>query len=180
MQRPQWDVYNCFERYLLFQDVSMFVTNTCLSKERDLLPKPAWEHWNKDAEIHCSSCSREYQRQQFLKAINESSPGHAIVVCDYMMKLLLQKFREPQKDWYAKKGVSVHGCMFFFWCGTSSEIQIEIHDLFSNGDCTQNWFFSASALEASFKNFKSCHPEINVLSIWSDNGPHYHNTSLLQ
>ena len=96
-----------------------------------------------------------------------------------MMKLLLQKFREPQKDWYAKNGVSVHGCMFFFRCGTSSDIQIEIHDLFSNGDCTQNWFFSASALEASFKNFQACHPEINVLSIWSDNGPHYHNTSLL-
>lgn len=96
-----------------------------------------------------------------------------------MMKLLLQTFREPQKDWYAKKGVSVHGCMFFFRCGTSSDIQIEIHDLFSNGDCTQNWFLSASALEASFKNFQSRHPEINVLSIWSDNGPHYHNTSLL-
>lgn len=82
----------------------------------------------------------KYQRKQFLKAINESTPGHAILVCDYLMKLLLQKFREPQKDWYAKKGVSVHGCMFFFRSEASSEIQIEIHDLFSNGDCTQNWF----------------------------------------
>ena len=66
-----------------------------------------------------------------------------------------------------------------FRCGTSSDIQIEIHDLFSNGDCTENWFFSANALEASFKNFQARHPEINALSIWSDNGPHYHNTSLL-
>jgi hypothetical protein len=69
--------------------------------------------------------------------------------------------------------------MFFFRSEASSEIQIEIHDLFSNGDCMQNWFFSASALEASFKNFQARHPDINVLSMWSDNGPHYHNTSLI-
>ena len=30
----------------------------------------------------------------------------------YMMKLLFQKLFEPQKDWFAKKGVSLHGSMF--------------------------------------------------------------------
>lgn len=30
----------------------------------------------------------KYQKlQRFVKVINESSPGHAIAVCDYMMKL---------------------------------------------------------------------------------------------
>jgi hypothetical protein len=38
--------------------------------------------------------------------IEELEPGKTLVVCDCMMKLLLQKFREPQRDWYAKKGVS--------------------------------------------------------------------------
>ena len=170
----------CFERYLLFKDVATFINNTCLPAERKTYYQNLLESIGIKTQKYIAHLVRgKYQRQQFLKAINESRPGHAIVVCDYMMKLLLQKFREPQKDWYAKKGVSVHGCMFFFRCGTSSDIQIEIHDLFSNGDCTQNWFFSASALEASFNNFQARHPEINVLSIWSDNGPHYHNTSLL-
>ena len=50
-----------------------------------------------------------------------------------MMRLVLQKFWEPQKDWYAKKGVSVNRCMFFFH--VASDIQIEIHNLFSNGNC---------------------------------------------
>ena len=158
----------CFERYLLFQDVAMFVNNTCLPKERKTYYQNLLGNIEIKTQKYIAHLVRgKYQRQQFLTVINESSPGHAIVVCDYMMKLLLQKFREPQKDWYAKKGVSVHGCMFFFRCGTSSDIQIEIHDLFSNGDCTQNCFFSASALEASFKNFQARRPEVNVLSIWT-------------
>ena len=88
-----------------------------------------------------------------------------------MIKLLLQKFREPQKDWYVKKRVYVHGCMFFRW-ENSSEIQIEIDDVFSNGDCTLNYFFTASAFEASFKNFQARHRAIDTVSTWSENGPH--------
>ena len=105
--------------------------------------------------------------------------GHMFSVCNCMMKLLLQKFREPQNDWYAKKGVSVHGCMFLLRCNHSFEIQIEIHDVFSNGDCTQNWFFTASAFGAYFRNFHARHPAIDTVSIWSHSGPHYHNISLM-
>lgn len=37
------------------------------------------------------------------KKLRQLEPGKAIVVCDYMMKLLLHKFREPQRDGSAKK-----------------------------------------------------------------------------
>ena len=95
-----------------------------------------------------------------------------MVVWDYMMKLLLHNFREPQKHWFGKKGVSVHGSMFFFRSHDSQDIQVKIHDVLSNGDSTQNWFFTASA-------FSSRHKDIHSLIIWSDNGPHYHNTSII-
>lgn len=61
----------------------------------------------------------------------------------------------------------------------SSEIEVEIHDVCSNGDCVQNCFFTASAFEATLKNFSSKHEDITSLVIWSDNGPHYHNTSII-
>ena len=114
---------------------------------------------------------------QFMNEIDRLEIGELVVVCDYMMKLLLEKFREPQRDWFGKKGVSVHGSMFFFKSEESSDIQVEIHDTFSNGDCTQNWFFSASALEASFGKFSKRHKDITSIVMWSDNGPHHHNTS---
>ena len=41
--------------------------------------------------------------------------------------------------------------------------------MFSNGDCTQNWFFTASAFEASFKNSHAHHRAIDTVSILSDN-----------
>ena len=37
-----------------------------------------------------------------------------MVVSDYMMKLMFQKLYEPQRDWFGKKGVSLHGMMFFY------------------------------------------------------------------
>ena len=170
----------CFERYLLFHDINALVNGSSLPESRKAHYAKQLDRIKTKAQTYIAHLVRgKYQKLQFVKAINESSPGHAIAVCDYMMKLLMQKFREPQKDWYAKKGVSVHGCMFFYRSDTSSDIKIEIHDLFSSGDCTQNWYFSASALEATFKNFAALHPNISKVSLWSDNGPHYHNTSLI-
>ncbi|KAL9956877.1 hypothetical protein ACROYT_G038430 [Oculina patagonica] len=46
----------------------------------------------------------KYQREQFLIDINKLVPGEAVMVADYMMKLLFQKLFEPQKDWFAKRG----------------------------------------------------------------------------
>ena len=51
----------------------------------------------------------------------------------------------------------------------------EYHDTFSESDDIQNCFFSASCLEECAKNFKSLHPNIESVTLWSDNGPHYKN-----
>ena len=41
------------------------------------------------------------------------------------------------------------------------------------------FFFSASSTEQSIVNFKEMHPEVRKCTIWSDNGAHYKNTSLI-
>ena len=95
-----------------------------------------------------------------------------------MIKLLFQFLHEPQKDWFGKKGVSLHGAMFIFYDSDDGPLTPEFHDNFSENDDKQI-FFSASSTEESMVNFKKLHPEVVKGTIWSDNGAHYKNTSLI-
>ena len=95
------------------------------------------------------------------------------------MKLLFQRLHEPQKDWFGKKGVSLHGAMFIFRDSDDGPLITEFHDNLSENDDKQNWFFSASSIGQSIVNFQKLHPEVVKGTIWSDNGAHYKNTSLI-
>ena len=170
----------CVERFNLFDDINATIMTSKLDSTRKIHYLNKIRKVQENLRSYIGHLVRgKYQRMRFMHEIEELKPGKALVVCDYMMKLLLQKFREPQGDWYAKKGVSLHGRMFFYKRSESSDIEVDVHDVFSNGDCVQNWYFTASAFEATIKNFTSKHDDITSLVIWSDNGPHYHNTSII-
>lgn len=175
------DICNvCAERFTLFDDFLSTVTSSSLNTIRKRYYEQELRKVQECLHLYVAHLVRgKYQRLQFMKEVDSLKPGKALVVCDYMMKLLLHKFREPQRDWYGKNGVSVHGSMFFFRSDDSADIQVEIHDVFSNGDSTQNWLFTASAFESTFNNFSSTNTNVRSLVIWSDNGPHYHNTSVI-
>ena len=176
--KKQCDV--CLERFTLFDDLHATISASKLTHSSKCHFQEQLAQIQAKLHLYIGHLvRRKYQRYRFMREIEELKPGRTLAVCDYMMKLLLQKFREPQRDWYAKKGVSVHGSMFFYKSSDSSEIEIEIHDVFSNGDCVQNWYFTASAFEATVNNFAATHEATRTLVIWSDNGPHYHNTSLI-
>ena len=68
--------------------------------------------------------------------------------------------------------------MFLYRETPNGPLMTEYHDNFTEDD-RQNWFFSASCIEESSRNFKELHPETTSMKIWSDNGPHYKNTSLI-
>ena len=58
--------------------------------------------------------------------------------------------------------------MFLFKKEENGKLFTEFHDLYIESDDKQNWYFSASCLEESIKNFKKLHPKLN-----------YKNTSLV-
>ena len=120
----------------------------------------------------------KYQRMKFTKDVQNLQTHQVVAVADYMMKLLFQKLFEPQRDWFAKKGVSVYGTMFLYK-NENNQILTGFHDLYSEEDDRQNWFFSVSCIEESFRNFKTLHPTISEATLWTDNGAHYKNISFV-
>ena len=171
---------NCNERWQLIEDLGSTIDElNCSTEERGNLKTEVGIIEDNLSKYVSHLIRGKYQRDCYMKEVADLRPGHAIGVSDHMMKLMFRRLYEPQKDWFGKKGASVHGVMFLYREEEEGPILTEYHDTFSETDDTQNWFFSASCLEESVKNLKSLHPEMKSLSLWSDNGPHYKNSSLI-
>ena len=171
---------NCNERWQLIEDLGSTADElNCSSEERDTLKTEVSIIEDNLFKYIAHLIRGKHQRDCYMKEVANLKPGHAIGVSDYTMKLMFRRLYEPQKEWFGKKGASVHEVMFLHREEEEGPILTEYHDTFSETDDTQNWFFSASCLEESVKNLKSLHPEIKSLTLWSDNGPHYKNSSLI-
>ena len=78
----------CFERYLLFHDINALVNDSSLPESSKVHYAKQLDSIEVKAQTYIAHLVRgKYQKLQFAKAINDCSPGHAIAVCDYMMKL---------------------------------------------------------------------------------------------
>jgi len=52
----------------------------------------------------------KHQGDYYKYVTNNLKPGEVIVIIDYKMKLELgQRLRENQREWYGKRGISIHG-----------------------------------------------------------------------
>ena len=71
------------------------------------------------------------------------------MVIDYKVKLELGKWvREIQRDWYGKRGISLHGCYVVAQVDENQRSS-EVFDLWSE-DTKQDAFFTQSALDVCF------------------------------
>lgn len=52
----------------------------------------------------------KHQGDYYRYVTNNLKPGQVVVIIDYKMKLELgQRIRENQREWYGKRGISIHG-----------------------------------------------------------------------
>ena len=56
---------------------------------------------------------------------------------------------------------------------------MQFHDLYSEKDTQQDWFFSLSGFEAVSIEFQNQHPYITEEICITNNGLHFHNAALL-
>lgn len=88
-------------------------------------------------------------------------PGECVVVVDYKMKLELGKrTREIQRDWYGKRGISLHGFYVVAQLGEGGKTA-EVIDLWSE-DTKQDTWFTQSALDICLHWLETAFPGFRV------------------
>ena len=88
-------------------------------------------------------------------------PGEAIVIMDYKMKLeLCMRSREIQRDWYGKRGVSLHGFYVIAQVAVDDR-RVEVLDLWCE-DTKQDAWFTQSALDICFAWMEKVFPNFHV------------------
>lgn len=110
-------------------------------------------HWEYISHLLRTKHQADYY--QFLK------PGECVVVVDYKMKLELGKrTREIQRDWYGKRGISLHG-FYVVAKMEENERSAEVIDLWSE-DTKQDTWFTQSALDICFSWLERAFPGFRV------------------
>lgn len=88
-------------------------------------------------------------------------PGEAVVIMDYKMKLeLCMRAREIQRDWYGKRGISLHGFYVIAQVAVG-ERRIAVLDLWCD-DTKQDAWFTQSALAVGFAWMQKVFPNFRV------------------
>ena len=132
----------CNERWSLVTEIRQTVTSLNVEESEKAVFQQQVDKFEESLCQYISHLVRgKHQHSQFLTHIDNLQKGETIIVVDYMMKLLFQRLHEPQKDWFGKKGVSLHGAMFIFRDSDDGPLTTEFHDNFSENDDKQNCFF---------------------------------------
>ena len=93
--------------------------------------------------------------------LNNLQPGEVVVIIDYKMKLELGvRLREIQRDWYGKRGISLHGLLAIAQVDENKKVS-EVLDLWSE-DTKQDSWFSQSAMDVGFTWLQQAFPGFRV------------------
>ena len=103
----------------------------------------------------------KHQRDYHKFVLNNLQPGKAAVIIDYKMKLELGvHLREIQRDWYGKRGISLHGLLAITQVEESKKVS-EVLDLWCE-DTKQDSWFSQSAMDVGFSWVQQSFPGFRV------------------
>ncbi|VDI84004.1 Hypothetical predicted protein [Mytilus galloprovincialis] len=138
------------------------------------------EEFNKD--LDDSIIKIENWGAHIVRTINQDSwrlerlgsllQGQGIIVMDWAMKFLPQRFREKQTDWFGQRGKHWHVTVLIY-VDTDNNI---CHRTYTHvlDAVRQDWFAVVSLLEHTLMAIKQQLPDIKEISLRSDNAGCYH------
>ena len=120
------------------------------------------------------SINQEEAKQDALK---NADPESAILIMDWAMKFIQMKYREKQADWFGKRGLSWHITTLITNDVSSGNVELKSYaHIFDS--CQQDWYAVYSIIENTLQAVKKEHPQINRVSLRSDEAGCYHNNFL--
>lgn len=116
------------------------------------------------------------QDQARLDVLQRLDQHTAIIVLDWAMKFLPQKFREAQSDWFAKRGISWHLAVAMRRVDDTIQMLTFTH-IFEK--CNQVSETVLAIIDDVFHQLKSSVPEITTVHLRQDNAGCYHSTAVV-
>uniref|UniRef100_A0A7E4V202 C2H2-type domain-containing protein n=1 Tax=Panagrellus redivivus TaxID=6233 RepID=A0A7E4V202_PANRE len=113
----------------------------------------------------------ELQRKSIIDTLNDNS---ALITLDFAQKLLPMKFRETQRDYYGKKGMSYHISHVLSNISGSAVEHVFVHIL---DDTKQDAASIIAIVVDVLRNVSKC--GITDVILRSDNAPNYHNRDVI-
>lgn len=117
------------------------------------------------------SVRQDKSRLDILEVLNEET---VLIVNDWAMKFLPQKYRESQQDWFGKRGISWHIAVVFRRSQGQLQSQAFVHIIQS---CSQDSNAVILIVQHVLKTLKIEHPEITTAHLRQDNAGCYHNAN---
>lgn len=135
----------------------IYTVHSTLMEKIESLPDPAKKEqksrlsdfYNTHFDYLAHLLRTKHQSDYYKFVLKNLKPGECVMIIDYKMKLEMGKrTREIQRDWYGKRGISLHGCYVIAQV-TENEKSSEVFDVWSE-DTKQDAFFTQSALDVCF------------------------------
>ena len=119
------------------------------------------------------SIAQEESKHDVLRQLDDNT---CLIIMDWAMKYLPQRYREQMSEFFGKRGRSWHVSAVITRKEERYEVECFVHLLNS---CTQNSFSVVSIIEHVLVTVKQEYPEVTRAFFRSDNAGCYHNGSLL-
>ena len=114
-------------------------------------------HWD-----YCGHLVRTKHQGEYYRFVLENlQPGEIVLVVDYKMKVELGvRTRENQRQWYGKRGISLHGCYIVAHTVNGEKVS-GVLDLWSE-DSKQDSWFTQSALDVILGWIEATYPGYTI------------------
>lgn len=118
--------------------------------------------------------NQDSARQEILESLDEES---VLLVLDWAMKFVPTKFRESQRDWFGKRGISWHITVAIRKCATGEVQMLTFVHIFQS--CSQESPAVLAIFDDVLKSLKTVKPDVKNVYLKQDNAGCYHSAATM-